>query len=144
MKLVSRIALGTAGLALIAAGTLAGCADLTERGVAAPTPTIAQTIPPVLTVAAEEDDPGWDCQSQGNHICGSAFAPRAAATAWDLWDSYGGAEKLLVDTHAKVALTGYAVSDPYVKGSPVKLATNQLALKGDGIWYVFTATPNHP
>lgn len=29
--------------------------------------------PPVQTI--EEDEPGWDCQTMGNHICGPGMKP---------------------------------------------------------------------
>lgn len=129
----SNLALGTAGIALIAAGLTIGATTPTpfDPGVETPTPS--------PTVHIEEDDPGFDCTAMGNHICGEMPA-EMRRSAWKAWDAQGGAERLLVNTHSKVTLTGYATTDPYVKDSPVHLKTGQLALADSGIWYVFTAT----
>lgn len=73
----------------------------------------------------------------GNRICG-AMPEDLKATAWAAWDAAGGAEHLLVDTHAKVSLTGYTWEDPYKQGLP-ELDIHQLALAKDGRWFIFTA-----
>lgn len=127
----------------VALALLAGLAlTTTNRGVEPPTPThspsAAFSLPPVLTVAAEEDEPGWRCEYQGNRRCGITD-PEMAADAWSEWDNMGGAARLLTNPHAKVTLTGYMVQDPYVKGGPA-LGVHEIALPiGASIWYVFTA-----
>ena len=58
MKLTHRIALAAAGLALTGSGVYIGATTPTPFDrVEAPTPTVSQTIPPVLQVATSEDDP---------------------------------------------------------------------------------------
>lgn len=110
-------------------------------GIGSPTP--ASSAPFVLpepflsAVTCEEDEPCFDCETMGNRICGTMSEP-LKGIAWEKWDAMGGAEHLLVDTHARVSLTGYAVTDPYDRGAP-ELATNQLALPESGVWFVFTA-----
>jgi hypothetical protein len=114
--------------------------DLTE-GVATPTPTASATFvlpePLLSAVTCTEDEPCWDCETMGNRICGTMAEPMQRS-AWKAWDAAGGAEQLLVDTHAKVSLTGYALTDPYGQGLP-ELDVHQLALPESGVWYIFTA-----
>jgi hypothetical protein len=123
-----------AALAVITLGLTIGAAT-PSPGVEAPTPTISQTLPPQLTVALEEDDPGWNCETQGNRICGVMAEPMRRA-AWQAFDAAGGAAQLLVNPHARVTLTGYSIVDPYEEGT---LTVQQLALSESGVWYVFTA-----
>jgi hypothetical protein len=112
------------------------------EGVEPPTPTVTAppfVLPEPLLAAATctEDEPCWDCETMGNHICGTMDEGLKAA-AWAEWDAAGGAGQLLVDTHARVTLTGYTWDDPYGPGVP-ELAANQLALAKDGRWFIFTA-----
>lgn len=142
MKLTRSLAVPAAALALIAGGLAVGAAT-PDWGVGAPTPapSASFTLPPVLAAHLEctEDEPCWDCETMGNRICGTAtLSPTDRSDAWALWESAGGAEYLLVNPHARVELSGYTVTDPYAQGVP-ELGTQQLALFGGTVWYVFTA-----
>lgn len=121
---------------VIALGLTIGAAT-PSPGVGTPTPSATFTMPAALQVPLEEDDPGWDCERHGNMICGVMAEPMRNS-AWKAWDAAGGAEYLLVDTHAKVTLTGYSIVDPYKQGNP-ELDIHQLALHESGVWYIFTA-----
>ena len=138
MKLTHRIALAAAGLALTGSGVYIGATTPTPFDrVEAPTPAVSQTIPPVLQVATSEDDPRWNCETQGNRRCGITD-PAMSRTAWKVWDGYGGAERLLVDPGQRVTLGGYATADPYAADGP-DLGTNEVALHDSGVWYIFRA-----
>jgi hypothetical protein len=132
MRKRSLLTVPVAAAAVITLGLLTG-ANLPTEGVAAPTPSF--TLPPSLTVALTEDDPGWNCETQGNRICGTMSAPMQRA-AWQAFDANGGAAQLLVNPHAKVSLTGYSTVDPYAHHT---LTVRQLALHDSGVWYIFTA-----
>lgn len=143
MKLSRKLTVPALALAVIAGGLTIGATLPEYGGIGAPTPAASApfTLPPVLAAAVqcEEDEPCFDCETMGNLICGGSELTEAdKAGAWALWDAMGGAEHLLVDTHARVTLTGYTFTDPYKQGTP-ELDINQLALNGDGVWYVFTA-----
>lgn len=87
--------------------------------------------------ATEEDQPGWNCYTQGNLICGPSTDADMDA-AWQAWDYSGGPSKLKVDTSRgfRVDFIGTAVD--YPKG----LMENDLPLVGkDTKWYVFRAVP---
>lgn len=52
-------------------GTIAPYAgESTPLPQATKTPSPAKTLPKATTKAKTEDSPGWDCRTQGNHICG--------------------------------------------------------------------------
>lgn len=126
---------------VIALGLTTG-ALLPDKGVEPPTPAAATfTLPPVLAAAAtcQEDEPCWNCETMGNLICsGTELDGLELRQAWDLWDAAGGAERLLVNPHAMVTLTGYSLTDPYAPGAP-ELGIQDVALHGTGKWFVFTA-----
>ena len=134
MRKRSLLTVPVAALAVITLGLTIGAAT-PSPGVEAPTPSISQTLPPQLTVALTEDDPGWNCETQGNRICGVMSEPMRNS-AWKSWDAAGGAAELLVNPHARVTLTGYSVVDPYEEDT---LTIQQLALHDSGVWYIFTA-----
>lgn len=127
MRLTRKLAIPALALAVLAGGLTLGAALPTE-GVGPPTPT---------TQTCMEDQPCWDCESMGNHICGT-LTEAQAADAWAVFDHAGGAEQLLVNPHAKVTLTGYTTTDPYAKGADM-LTVHQLALHHAGTWFIFTA-----
>lgn len=133
MRKRSAFTIPAAAAGVIALGLTIGAA-LPTQGVGTPTPT--STIPAVLQVAIEEDDPRWNCETQGNRICGNLTEAQRTA-AWEIWDAAGGAAQLIVDPHAKVTLTGYSLLDPYAQGSP-ELGIHQLALPGAEVWFIFT------
>jgi hypothetical protein len=142
MHIKRTLALPLAALTLIAGGLTVGAA-VPSPGVGAPTPSASApfTLPPVLAahLDCQEDEPCWNCETMGNLRCGGTeLDAQDKADAWTLWESAGGAVQLLANPQAKVTLTGYTLTDPYLEGAP-DLATQELALDGGDVWYIFTA-----
>lgn len=125
MKLTRTLAIPALALAVIAGGLSIGA---TLPGVEPPTPAPA--------AACLEDEPCWNCETMGNHICGT-LTPPDIEDAWDLWQKMGGAAQLLVNPHATATLTGYTFTDPYARGAGM-LTAQQLALHRGDVWYIFT------
>lgn len=88
--------------------------------------------PPAIT----EDDPHWDCTTQGNRICGVNEHERA--TAWRAWDAHEGWRSIAVDPDRamRIDVTGWSLNPEKVEG---------LTLRGDdGRWYVYNVTYTQP
>jgi hypothetical protein len=115
---------------LIAATLGAGLA-LTVIG---PPQTVDQ-LPPSVTV--QEDDPGWDCFTMGNRICGDPGQVHAV-DAWQAWDTAGGWTYLRVDPDVatRVEYIGIATLPPSVDTS-----AGYAAVPSPDGWYVFRAVP---
>lgn len=118
--------------ALPALATLALAGGLT-LGTFGPVPGVGPSTPPIAAQLTE-DDPGWDCATQGNRVCGPVTdADRAAG--WHVWDTSDGARSLRVDPSRP-----YRVDYLGTSARP-ELADNEAAVVGrDFQWHVFRAT----
>ncbi|MBN7317872.1 hypothetical protein [Mycobacteroides abscessus] len=68
MKLYDRLTLAMAAGALVMAGAIADPAGATPTVIPTPaTPSVVHSVP---ASEPEEDEPGWDCATMGNRICG--------------------------------------------------------------------------
>lgn len=66
MKLYDRLTLAMAAGALVMAGAIADPTGATLTVIPTPaTPSVVHSVPQI-----EEDEPGWDCATMGNRICG--------------------------------------------------------------------------
>ncbi|WP_457095117.1 hypothetical protein [Mycobacteroides abscessus] len=63
MKLYDRLTLAMAAGALVMAGAIANPTVI-------PTPATPSVVHSVPASEPEEDEPGWDCATMGNRICG--------------------------------------------------------------------------
>lgn len=100
-------------------------------GTFAPSPGIGSPTPAVTAPAIEEDDPGWDCATMGNRICGP-LTEDDRARGWDAYDFSQGYRSLKVDPSRP-----YRVDYVGVSANP-KLEEHMTALIGrDFQWYVF-------
>jgi hypothetical protein len=82
--------------------------------------------------ACQEDEPCWDCTTDGNKVCGTP-SPAESAAAWKVWDYSGGAHKLTLDPSRpfRVDYVGRYSSVP-------NTGTGEVALLGkDGDAYLF-------
>lgn len=61
MKLYDRLTLAMAAGALVMAGAIAEPTVIPTPA----TPSVVHSVPQI-----EEDEPGWDCATMGNRICG--------------------------------------------------------------------------
>lgn len=61
MKLYDRLTLAMAAGALVMAGAIANPTVIPTPA----TPSVVHSVPQI-----EEDEPGWDCATMGNRICG--------------------------------------------------------------------------
>ncbi len=69
MTLYNRLTLAMAAGALVMAGALAEPTVIPTPA----TPSVVHSVPadqPVPADQSEEDEPGWDCATMGNLICG--------------------------------------------------------------------------
>lgn len=82
----------------------------------------------------QEDDPGWDCKTMGNYICGDPQGTHAEA-AWQAWDKGEGWRRLrAASTDTRVEYVGTAVRHPKID------ALTEVAIPDKGtVWYVFRA-----
>lgn len=64
MKLYDRLTLAMAAGALVMAGAIA---DPAGAILTPATPSVMHSVP---ASEPEEDEPGWDCATMGNRICG--------------------------------------------------------------------------
>ncbi len=108
------------GLSILA---LTGCVS-----AAPPAPAPATTSASVL----QEDDPGWDCATMGNKVCGTP-SESENATAWNVWESGRGPSKLRLDPSRpyRVEYVGRYSSVPPTKDGEVALTGK------DGDSYLF-------
>jgi len=63
MTMYNRLTLAMAAGALVMAGAIA-------EPTVIPTPATPSVVHSVPTAEPEEDEPGWDCATMGNLICG--------------------------------------------------------------------------
>lgn len=97
------------------------------------TDTVTAPTEPGVTAPArcEEDMPCWDCETMGNHVCGTIDD---SATAWAVWDEVGATRGIAGDGFR----VDYMASTPEY---PENLTAGDLPLLGhDGMWYVFHVT----
>lgn len=99
-----------------------------------PTGTATQQVVAQL----QEDDPGWDCNTMGNRVCGDPDQVHATE-AWKAWDAGQGWRMLRVDASRpfRVVYVGTATLSPKVPDGSVAVP----AMDG---WYVFRAVPAAP
>lgn len=65
MTMYNRLTLAMAAGALVMASAIADPAGATPTVIPTPaTPSVVHSVQP------EEDEPGWDCATMGNRICG--------------------------------------------------------------------------
>jgi hypothetical protein len=94
-----------------------------------------RTTSPTATV--QEDDPGWDCNTMGNRICGDPEQVHAS-DAWKAWDEANGWRYLKADPSVenRVDYIGTATLPPNVDES-----RGYGAIPAREGWYVFRAVP---
>jgi hypothetical protein len=106
------------GLSIIAFTASAGAAQ-------PPTPA------PAVSHAMSEDDPGWDCNLDGNRICGDPQGVHATE-AWAAWDKTQAWKQLQVaSSNVRVEYVGTATRYPTVDEH------TELAVPARDGWYVF-------
>ena len=67
-----------AALALLVLATAGGILAGVQLGHASPPPdpvTVSVTIPAWADAGLSEDDPGWNCLTMGNRVCGPEYGP---------------------------------------------------------------------
>lgn len=115
---MSRIRTLTASL-LIGAAALTGCA-------------LSNSEPAAATVV-HEDDPAFDCLTDGNKVCGiSAGDPDVLTDAWQEWDAQEGYRKLRVDPSRKfrVEVDAFSLEKiPQTPGSIVLAASDGMKFR---------------
>jgi len=101
------------------------------------TPTATDTVTAPIepgtdtTARCEEDMPCWDCETMGNHVCGTIDD---SAEAWATWDEVGASRGIAGDAFR----VDYMASTPEY---PQNLTAGDIPLQGqDGMWYVFHVT----
>ena len=91
---------------------------------------------PQVVAQLQEDDPGWDCNVNGDRVCGDPTNVHAAE-AWHAWDKAEGWRLLPASSQeTKVEYVGTAIQSPKLQ-DPAEAAIP--AREG---WYVFRAVPN--
>jgi hypothetical protein len=81
----------------------------------------------------QEDDPGWDCNLDGNLICGDPKGVHATE-AWAAWDAGEGWRRLrAATTDVRVEYVGTATHSPNVD------SLTEVAVPSRDGWYVFRA-----
>jgi hypothetical protein len=81
----------------------------------------------------QEDDPGWDCNVDGDRICGDPQGIHAT-DAWAAWDAGEGWRRLrAASTDTRVVYVGTATQSPNVD------ALTEVAVPSRDGWYVFRA-----
>lgn len=108
-------------------------------GLTIAVPATSAPPAPVASVGAvSEDDPGWDCYTMGNGVCGDPDG-KYAADAWDAWDRTQGWRHLRTTTDAtRVEYVGDA-------HHPIVVGEGQVAIPGKGKeWYLFRAVSGEP
>jgi hypothetical protein len=102
----------------LAAMLLVGATALSLNACAAP--ALHSTPRPTVTAASvQEDDPGWDCNTMGNRICGDPQGTYASE-AWKAWDATPEVwRKLYIDTSRphRMEYVGYATEPKRVAGT---------------------------
>ena len=95
---------------------------------------------PACSAPPQEDSPGWDCNTNGNRVCGDPDQVHAT-DAWKAWDKAQGWRYLRVnpDVENRVEYIGTATLPPNVDTSAGYAAIPAM----DG-WYVFRAEPVAP
>jgi hypothetical protein len=119
----------------LTAATLGAGIALTVIGLMSGPPP--QTVDQSPSVTVQEDDPGWDCLTMGNRICGDPGQVHAVE-AWQAWDQAGGWRYLLTDPNVenRVEYIGWAIHSPSVDRS-----AGYGAVPAPDGWYVFRAVP---
>lgn len=87
----------------------------------------------------QEDDPGWDCATMGNLICGDP-AHVYAAEAWAGWDATPDAwDSITIDADAyRVEYVGYASRTPLLEQG---MAAVPMGPDASQRYYLFRAVP---
>ena len=121
---------------LIAASV--GLSIIAFIGTASATPP--PPTPPSIA-AVQEDDPGWDCLTQGNYLCGDPDQTYAKE-AWAAWDKTQAWKQLrTAATNTRVEYVGFAKRHPNVD------LMTELAGPSRHGWFVFrgsiTAEPTN-
>ena len=102
-----------------------------------PDPQLGDQQPTSVTASqVTEDDPGWNCYTMGNGVCGDP-AGTHSADAWNAWDMAQGWR------HLPTPDAGFRVEYVGDAHHPIVVGTNQVAIPGRGQeWYLFRAVPD--
>jgi hypothetical protein len=107
---------------------------------AALVPFASAATHPQVVAQLQEDDPGWDCNTMGNRVCGDPTNVHAGE-AWAAWDKAEGWRLLPASSvEDRVDYIGTSTSDT----APIVDTLTQVAVPAREGWYVFRSTPSAP
>ena len=121
----TRIAVSAVLLSSLAIGAV-GCAG-------GPSTRDGYTAAPVSVM---EDDPSWDCLTDGNKVCGAVMADDSLTErAWAVWDAQQGYRQIRVDPSRefRIDFTGYSTEG-------IHQGPGELVLTQGGMYYRYAVS----